>query len=97
MRRDKIAVPICLASAMAGAVLIHRGYPPFHVLFALSMIWAALGQWLNTHRFKHLGLKVTDIADAAKSGTLYSSSLARAISHGSVFIGMAGIVCWFNR
>lgn len=94
--REKIAVPVCIASAVAGGLLIYRGYKPFDVLFGLSLLWAIIGQWLNTHRFKYLRSNVSEIHDAAKQRGLYSSPLARAVSQASFFIGMGAVVCWFK-
>jgi len=95
--RERIAVPICVAAAALGAVLIYRGYTPFTALNGVGLVWCIVGEWLNTNRWRNLRSTPREIYEAAGRNGLYSSPLARAVSHGAAFIFIAAAVCWLRN
>lgn len=94
--RERIAVPICVAAAAVGAVLIYRGYTPFSCLNGVGFVWWIVGEWLNTNRWRNLHSTPREIYEAARRNGLYSSPLARTVSHAAFFILIAAAVCWLR-
>lgn len=71
LTRERIALGICVAAAIAGAILILREYKVAWVLLFTSFVWEQVAQWLGRRRWFHRRHEtMTQIYQAAKRGNL---------------------------
>jgi hypothetical protein len=99
--RTNIAVVICSASAVIGALWIYRGWGSVSsTAFNVGFAWLISGSWLagefTREGWKRLNSPIAAIYRDAQQGKLRSSSpLARMMRRGGSILVLAGIVSWF--
>jgi len=99
--RTNIAVVICSASAVIGAIAIYRGWGSVSgIAFNVACPWLLSGSWLagdfTREGWKRLNSPMAAIYRDAQQGKLRSAPpLARIMRRGGGIILLAGVVSWF--
>jgi len=99
--RTNIAVVICSASAVIGAIAIYRGWGSVSsIAFNVACPWLMSGSWLagdfTREGWKRLNSPMAAIYRDAQQGKLRRAPpLARMMRRGGGIIILSGIVCWF--
>ncbi len=96
--RERIALGICVASAIAAAVFIAREHNVALVLLYTSVVWMQVADWLGRRHWFHLRhATMTQIYQEARQGNLKLSPPANYISRASMALLVAGIICFFVK
>lgn len=99
--RTNIAVVICSASAVIGALSIYRGWGSVSsTAFNVAFAWLISGSWLagefTREGWERLNSPMAAIYRDAQQGKLQSAPpLARMMRRGAGVLVLAGIVSWF--
>jgi hypothetical protein len=96
--RERIALGICVASAMTGAVFIVNEYRVALVLLCVSLIWVQVAEWLGRGRLFFLShATVTQIYHEARQGNLKLPAPASYIGRASMVLLVAAIIGFLVR